>query len=241
MDREYLEKLQTAKYIDSAVIPDLVKLLGDSELRYNAAIALGHALNYQPNGIQLVREALAYSRIEIQYYLILAIRYMEDNILALVPDLISFLDSKSDRIREIAANTLGETKDTRSTFKLLELMCSDPSENVRYYAMHALGDIKDTETIKPLISLISQQNGETCMYAIHVLGKMHTEAKEAIPFIFPYLQDENEKMVAIAATALGNMGDQRALIILEKIAKSTSPSFMLSAKKALQNLKSRIL
>ena len=95
---------------------------------------------------------------------------------------------------------------------------------------------KHKQIIQQLITSVRQENEETRMYAIHILGKMCEDACEAIPYIFPHLQDNNEKMVAIAATALGNMGDQRVYHILEKICDFSS---MLSAKKALKNLKEK--
>ncbi|BBM86964.1 HEAT repeat domain-containing protein [Candidatus Uabimicrobium amorphum] len=235
MDKEYLQTLITAENVDVAVVPQLINLFAKDELKYSAAQALGNVITQCPSVIQIVRDKLHNSCSNTQYYIILSLRYA-NNAQVFIPDLITFLKSTNDNIREITANTLGEIHDRRSVPHLLKLMCEDPNYNVRYYAMHALGDLKDTTTISQLIELIQGGNEETKMYSIHILGKMGENAKEAIPVIFPNLEDNNPKMVAIAATALGNMGDERARSVLQEISQTGSPSFVLSARKALRHL-----
>lgn len=234
MNKEKLDDISKAKDVDQAIIPELINLLKNDDLKYSVARTLGNIITKEPICAKIIREKLMSSNTIIQYYLIVAICYAEENVDGFIPDLILFLSNKDDGLRGIAANTLGQIKSLVAVPYLVKIMCNDPSKDVRYYAMHALGDIKDQKIIMQLINLIQKNNLETRMYAIHILGKMRQHAKEAIPYIFPYLQDNDEKMSAIAATALGNLGDQRARAILEKISSS---SFVLSAKKALENLK----
>ena len=235
MDKEHLEHLTTATNIDSDVIVKLIDLFDDEELKHPATRALGNAITQLPSAIPTIRDKLRNSSCNTQYYIILSLRYAE-NAKVFVPDLVTFLSNENENLREITANTLGEIHDLRPVQQLLQAMYQDPSKNVRYYAMHALCDLKDTTIISQLIELVQSSNHEIRMYSIHILGKMCEDAAQAIPYIFPYLQDEDSKMVAVTATALGNMGDERARNVLQEISQTGSPSYVLSARRALQKL-----
>ena len=58
-----------------------------------------------------------------------------------------------------AAKALGQLKDTRATFPLIEILSSDWDE-ARKAAAWALGEIQDLAAIEPLIQVLQDENRE---------------------------------------------------------------------------------
>ena len=120
---------------------------------------------------------------------------------------------------------------------LLTELLLDDSKSVRGVARAALGQTRSHAAVKPLIGLLSSEDGDTRIKAIMALESLGDTS--AVPVLIEMLEYEGDE-ASYAATALGTLGDPRALGPLKKAidhakAKGKQPSrSMVNAHKEIK-------
>jgi hypothetical protein len=104
-------------------------------------------------------------------------------------------------------------------------------------AVRAIGDIGDSSVIPDIVSLLKNfKYSPIGLYSIEVLGELGTHSLGH--HLYPFLGHWDEDFRGTAATALGNMGDQKAIPELEEmLKKETFPWVLSAAKRSIRMLK----
>jgi hypothetical protein len=119
-------------------------------------------------------------------------------------------DSKNWRVRDNAAEALGETKDPRAVEPLIEALTGDPHLNIKGSAAVALGKIKDPRAVEPLIKALKHPERDVREAAAVALGRI--EDPRAVEPLIEALKDASKLEIEYkAAEALGRLKDPRAV------------------------------
>lgn len=142
-----------------------------------------------------------------------------------------------------AALALGELGDRRATVPLIEAL-HDGDERVRMAAAAALARLGDPQAVKPIAGVARRSTED---FAVRLVALEALENLKAVEPLIDILNDrgQNQHLRAIAAEALGRIGDVRAVGPLT--ASLDDPSFALfggmlvrrAARKALEALRAR--
>ncbi len=144
---------------------------------------------------------------------------------AAVRPLIDALQNPRYPARPLIASTLGQIGDKRATEPLIHSL-QDQDKSVRLHAALALGKLKDKRAIQPLIhSLFDEMppvgtdpltgNPLTVRAAAaQALGELR--ASEAVPALKVLLQDSNPSIRRATIQALGQIGTEDALTLLQQ-------------------------
>lgn len=143
-----------------------------------------------------------------------------------VPPLLEALEDEEDRtalggypLRRNAARALGVIGDRSAVPGLIAALdTSDPhlQEEIAY----ALAQLADPRAISPLMSVITEPTAERPWEAIiEALGQLR--AREAEPFLYPFLQHPSERVQSAAAWALYRFTQDESLmgILLDLLAR----------------------
>ena len=155
-----------------------------------------------------------------------------------IEPLISALKDKDINLRKAAAKALGEIKDPRAVEFLISAL-KDKESYVRYAAAKVLGEIEDPRAIAPLISALWDEDIEVYEAAVEALDKINpkwmetVEAKNKVTEFINALKDENSCLRYVAAEALGEIKDPRAVEPLIFALKDEESGVRSAAAKAL--------
>ena len=125
-----------------------------------------------------------------------------------VPTLTEILTNEDFNLRGDALLDLGEigTNAADALPAVIEQMKNDQVYFIRDWAAAVVGDIgaNDPDRIVPLLIESLNATNDSAMHAnsLKSLAKFGEQAKAAIPFIVPYLKDENSEVSTAAAYAL---------------------------------------
>lgn len=145
-----------------------------------------------------------------------------------VKGLIKALRYKDTWIAEKAAKALGPLKDPRAVEPLIKALAV---RNVCSDAIGALGIIRDPRAVEPLMEIfLRDEYGITVAQALGRLGP------PAVDGLVKALGSEHKDVRWRAASALGDIGDPRAIPTLTEAASSEDSSLRSSATRALKKI-----
>jgi HEAT repeat protein len=157
---------------------------------------------------------------------------------------LSALASAEDEGQGTAsANALAEIR-TRQTRRGLErILVSGKSAEARKRAAWALGFLHDEDATPALLRTLADRNEETDVraYAAEALGHLVPQAQhdEALAALLQALTERTPEIRFWAAFALGNLGDERAIPALQRLADRDSdsvPGWWSIRKEALDSI-----
>jgi HEAT repeat protein len=128
-----------------------------------------------------------------------------------VPRLVRLLHDPNEEVRNFACVMLGDIGNREAVVPLIRVL-SDQDANVSHSAAEALGKIGDRSALFPLIELLK---GDFWIQysAITAIGTMRDY--RAVPHLLQLL--DNDMLAGVVISALGQIGDPRALHPLARI------------------------
>ncbi len=208
-----------------AVEPLIIALKDeDGNVREDAAWALGKIKD--PKAIRPLIIALKDEDWHVQYRAKGALRAIGT---PAVEPLITALKNEDSRIRRGAAFTLGRIKNPE-VVKPLIIALKDEDWDVREGAAWALGKIKDPQALEPLTVTLKDNNYKVRKESALALGNM---GKEAIPYLMPFLEDEEANIRRVAAQALGMIKDPESILSLITLLGDEGPYVRRAASQSL--------
>lgn len=148
-----------------------------------------------------------------------------------VEPLIFALNDKVMLVRRYAAMSLIDIGDTRAVGPLIKLL-NDKDSNTRACAASALGKIKDKRAVEPLIAILNDKEGR-----LSTEGRqedMGVRRIEAGVYTTPSGGDSSAR--GSAASALGEIGDARAIETLIKTLRDDDFAVRMNAMLALEKI-----
>ena len=181
----------------------LIAQLGDAEplKRWEAADTLSRTGDTR--AVEPLLKALHDERESVRHA---AARALSTLGAAAFPALVACLQQDDWRVREAAAIALGESGDERAIPLLIEALQDDAGEVV-VQAAFGLGNFKDERVIAPLIQVLGQWDPST-ETAARALSR---QGEPALQPLLDALRNDDDKISASAAEALGYLGDKRAV------------------------------
>jgi HEAT repeat protein len=149
--------------------------------------------------------------------------------------LLHDLTSPDYRVRRNAARDLGYLGD-RGALDALVVALKDKTVTVRSRAIVALRRIADPRAIEPLVHQITDPRCHIHRPAYEALLSF---GAAALPALLQALQDSNAKLRAVAAHALGELRDPRAVEPLLQVLDDPVPHVRKNTTIALRLLKDR--
>lgn len=222
-DEELLKKLAT-------MVPNLIKTLADSDaaVRANAAKALGEIGRAASAAENSLIQALSDADGEVRANAAKALGNIGvSDETAVANLLIKALQDDAPRVRWAAAEALGNLGSAaKSAVPPIIPLLSDDLPGVRLGAAIALIrlDAADASVKEMLIQFISNDELSISISTIVMLGELGPVAKfavEPIVQVFPKIRKTEWDFVA---KALGNIGDERALPVLEEVIQNSPNS-----------------
>jgi HEAT repeat protein len=212
---------------------------------YKALPALINSI-YKPLGITPLNAALKDKDVKFRVAVANALGIIQDS--SSVEPLIAALKNNDDQVREAAAEALGNIKDSRAVESLIGALKDKGFENKT--ALNALDKIdpnwRNTEAaMNAVLMLINalKDKGFDNEAKLNALDKIdpnwrNTEAaKSAVPMIIVALKDKDVRARQLAAYALANLKDSRAVEPLIATLKDINTMVRQSAAYALGNIK----
>ena len=205
---------------DAQAVELLIEVLNydeDSDVRQEAAWALGQIddpRTIDPLSYASVKDANGYVRDE-------AYEALQKNAIGgntkdtrSVDPIIGALKDEDQRVRDRAAQALGQLKNAAATDSLIEAL-NDENSDVRQEAAWALGQIEDPRTVDPLsYASVKDANGYVREEAYEALQKNdiggNTVDTRSVDPIIGALKDEDQKVRDRAAQALGQLKNAAA-------------------------------
>lgn len=179
-----------------------------STVRANSAEALGK-IGSKKATIPLI-DSLEDPDIEVRWKAAEALGKIGDK--TAVEPLILALSDKDGDVRKNAARSLGELEDNKAVYPLIDAL-NDKDWPVRKNAVTSLGKIGDETALKPILKTLDDNDIDVRRHAIGALVKMK---KSALKPLLEKLNSFDWQTRAIAAEALGRIGDRKAVIPLAK-------------------------
>jgi len=198
---------------DNKAIDPLIQALKNDkfeDVRSNAAKALGKI-----GGARSVDPLIAALREDNLYVRVSAAEALGalSNARAVIPLLDTLENSEDSDVRYGAAEALGKIGDIKSVETLISVLKTDDNADVRASAAMALGNMDSSRVVGSLINAFN--DGE------HVVEKAAETAVvqiggPAVESLIAALRDESPRIGYHSASALGKIGDLRAVIPLIK-------------------------
>ncbi len=152
--------------------------------------------------------------------------------------LLSALQSKNWRVRQMAARELGPKKEMReSSVEPLLTALGDYRWEVRREAAISLGKIADGHATKALLKTLRDIRPEVRCEAAWALGRLHDHT--GINALLKAAKDPNQNVRRKAVEALGLFDDSRVTQALQHAQKDRDPGVQNAAKQALAHKKTR--
>ncbi|MDD5436422.1 MAG: HEAT repeat domain-containing protein, partial [Candidatus Omnitrophica bacterium] len=120
------------------------------------------------------------------------------------------LKDKNDKARELAIKTLGKIGDKRAVPYLI-MVVKDEGDYIQGCAMEALGEIGDPRAIEPIILALKYDGWDRWAIDLYGAKALSKIGQPAVPALIEALKDKNDDLRHVAAEALGNIGDRRAV------------------------------
>jgi HEAT repeat protein len=154
-----------------------------------------------------------------------------------VPALISALSSDKPSTRKLAAQSLGETGSKEAVPALIRLVTTDVS-GARGEAIEALGKLGEASAVDAILSAMATGSAGVKRKSISALVLLHDPRIQDA--LIRALADKDGESRQAAAEGLGDIGDERAVPSLEKVAdKDADPEVRKAAVSAIERLLAR--
>jgi HEAT repeat protein len=128
-------------------------------------------------------------------------------------------------VRKMSILVLGELNVAEDIPTIIDFLMNDNNTEVRIGSAEALGDLKAVEAIPYLLKTMEDSADMLRHVSTWSIGKIGTEAKEAVPKLIEYLKKPDEigivQVNRLAAWALGMIGDERAIEPLNEALNNT--------------------
>ena len=138
----------------------------------------------------------------------------------IMPEIRPGLTDDNEEVRRATANAIVKCKDTGSFDLLIHVLKLDPP-----LAINTLASLGDTRAVPPLLAILNQKDAKSKNrpLAAHALGQLH-DASAVDPLIAVLQQEKTQPIIDYlkqeVAWALGQIGDQRAVPVLQQIVSS---------------------
>jgi HEAT repeat protein len=149
--------------------------------------------------------------------------------------LLGALSDENKWVRMGAAAVLGKMNSVEAIVPLISQL-EESDWMVRNEAALALSRINSDRAVEPLLTLLKHQSGFVREEAAWVLGELRS--REAVQFLILSLDDEETGWMA--AVSLGKIGDEKAIVHLEKLAEDPKSRGGKGALWALHRMKSKL-
>ena len=107
-------------------------------------------------------------------------------------------------------------------------------DRVREYLALAMGRTGDKKFAQPLIDAMKEANEDTLSSLIYALGML--KSKNAVEHIATFLDHPNARIRSIAVVALGNIGDDKIVPLLQKSLGDVEPNVQWGAAVSLAQM-----
>jgi MFS family permease len=135
-----------------------------------------------------------------------------------IPELVHCLHDLDPRVRQRAAEALGDIRDGEAVPALLEAL-NDPLEEIQGEAAVSLGKIGDNRAAAPLLTKLASPDQHLQSCAATALGDLR--AADAVEPLVKLMQTSQRNSVILAcANALGHIGDYRTVDQLLETSRS---------------------
>lgn len=225
-------------------VADLIGLLSDSDetVRGNAATALGQVGASNAETVPALAALLEDASPALRAGGAAALGSLRAVAAPAVPFLVPLLQDRDETVRKAAADAVGRIGVlTEAATEILTNGLSSSDNVVRARAAEALGDIGQAaaDTASALVAAAEDDNDRVRGKAIQALGKIGEAASEiAVPRLVRALKDPDNWVSALAAEALGEMGNgaDGAIPALARSLKHVNPQVRANAAEALAKL-----
>jgi HEAT repeat protein len=151
--------------------------------------------------------------------------------------LVTALRDSKPSTRSLAAEALGDTGAKEAVAPLIILIQTDAS-GARGDAIEALGKIGDASAIDVIVAFA--KSGSVSVRKKSLIALSRFTDRRTIDALLLALSDVNEDNRQLAATGLGDIGDQQATLVLERVAQNDVNSDVREAAvKAIEQIKAR--
>ena len=156
-----------------------------------------------------------------------------DTVSGVVPALIAALKDPDPKVREAAANSLGQLEDPRAIPGLIEAS-HDANSDVRAAALQSLSRFEDPRVVDPMILALKDPNRDVRQDAAQSLG--HFKDPRTLRPLTAALSDSSADVRQAAAQSLGELGDAQAAPALGGALKDPKADVRQAAAQALGEL-----
>ncbi len=215
-----------------AVAKDLMKTLKDDpEAKVKAAAAEALGLLGNSRNAKALIGYFDTSELLLRNSVVRAlIRLADDKV---VDGVAHFLNHNEDRVRVLAANVLGQTRNGRATKYLVQALGQD-SFAVREAAVKSLGDLRDPRALDALVKASRDPERFQQVWVVEALGKLNDAA--AVPIIINTLENSNPEVREAAAEALGKLRTPDAVPRLIDLLEDDWPGVRKAAAASLEKI-----
>ncbi len=212
---------------DPRWVPSLIGVLGDPDPHVVQSALSALSQIGDPEVVKSVIPLLGHGDPGVRYVAEQAL--MEFGSEAVKP-LIAALEHRHLYVQEASARILGKLKDRAATVSLLEARSSSHPDRVRIAATKALGELGDPAAVEPLMKDLREKDSPVLHEIPLTLGKIGAPA--VLPLI-RILADPDEDVARMAAEALGETQDGRAVQPLIEALERGDPFLKRAASDAL--------
>ncbi len=228
----------------AGVAPSLIALLKepDETVRCEAATALGQVEGEARSTVEALVALLNDSSALVKAAAARALGAMKSTAAAAAPALVALLRDREEAVRGAAALAIAELGPlSGSTTGVLVEGLSSPDNVVRAHTAEALGTIGAAadDAAGALVEAATDANDWVRSKAVEALGKIgDSAATVAVPCLMRALKDHDNGVIALAAEALGQMGElaDPAIPALIRSLRHGSPEVRRGAAQALGKL-----
>jgi HEAT repeat protein len=153
-----------------------------------------------------------------------AIEYSFDDNQA-VPALIPKLKDEDPVVRAATAYGFSSFQDTQTIEPLLEAL-KDIDPKVRQFAVYALAQFEDSRFFEPFITILKNKDEVSLVRATVARHLCDIEHPLTFESLLEALDDDDPAVRASADYALGDLGDERALPVLQKITETDNGEYI---------------
>jgi len=234
------------RFLDSRSIPHLITMLGELDTIASRKLWIRILVELGRKDIVPITLGLNDERWYVVRNIIYILRQIGDG--AVIEHLREVITHPEIRVRKEAIQALGEVG-AGDVALILKDYLSDPDESIRIAAAIALGQIGNPVAKKIILESIDDKGFRTKRYrekkhTFEALSKwkepdvldLMIRAVKKKEFLTRTMDIESR---AAAVHSLGLMGDQKALKMLQKLAKSKSDLLSENAQSAIEKIKSR--
>ena len=173
---------------------------------------------------------------QLKQKIVLALRGMKSDII--VPTLVERLKHSAlePKLRRKIVETLGLSEDPRATVPIEELLAEDPEEKVRAAAAKSLGHLKQSRSATALTAALNDEFSVRCA-AVTSIGSLGIES--LVTAILPTMQDLSFHIRYRATVALGRLGNEQVLQVLNVARDDSNELVQRAAERSIQEVNER--